>query len=228
MTLIDTAPVGSASHKAAFDLKGRQYDYAGRSTILLVSVGAEYHEGEKFGATVDLLNRSEFGHVTVAVADTLQRHNLEVPSARAYDRSRRLGDQWVARNRPLLDLLTAETDILRWDDALVDPRYPRALSDVRAAYTSNTRYRQAIDSTIDRFVARRDGEAGDIDDVRHRCLTYLLEEVPIIQPLWAAQGYDFVVYPQHISAAMQATRDLFVEEGAAWLPLRFKKRKSAR
>lgn len=228
MTLTVTAPVGSASHKAAFDLKGLQYDYTGRSTILLVSVGADYHEGEKFGATVDLLNRSEFGHVTVAVADTLQRHNLEVPSARAYAESRRLGDQWVARNRPLLDLLTADTDILRWDDALVDPRYPRALSEVRAAYASNTHYRTAIDATIDRFVARRDSTSAQIAEVRGRCLAYLLEEVPIIQPLWAAQGYDFVVYPQQISAAMQATRDLFVEEGAAWLPLRFKKRKSAR
>ncbi|NKY49674.1 tRNA-dependent cyclodipeptide synthase [Nocardia vermiculata] len=228
MTLTATTPVGSASHKAAFDLKGRQYDYADRSAILLVSVGADYHEGEKFGATIDLLNRSGFGQITVAVADTLQRHNLGIESARAYAESRRRGDQWVARNRPLLDLLTADTDILRWDDALVDPEYPRALRDVRAAYTSNTGYRAAIDTTIDRFVARRDGDGADLERVRQRCLAYLLEEVPIIQPLWAAQGYDFVVYPQQISAAMQATRELFVADGAAWLPLRFKKRRSAR
>ncbi|MFD4367081.1 tRNA-dependent cyclodipeptide synthase [Rhodococcus sp. NPDC058521] len=228
LTATATASVGSSSHKAAFDLKGAQYDYAGRSTILLVSVGADYHEGEKFGATIDLLNRSGFGSVTVAVADTLQRHNLKASPSQAYDRSRRRGDQWIARNRPLIDLLTADVDILRWDDALIDPGYPRALSDVRAAYRSNTDYRSAIDSTIDRFVARQGGDVPEVDRVRDGCLRYLLEEVPIIQPLWAAQGYDFVVYPQQISAAMQATRDLFVEDGAAWLPLRFKKRRSAR
>ncbi len=228
MTLAVTAPVGSASHKAAFDLKGAHYEYEGRSTILLVSVGADYHEGEKFGATVDLLNRSGFSRVTVAVADTLQRHNLDVPPGEAYRLSRRRGDQWIARNRPLLDLLTADVDILRWDTALSDPAYPHALDDVRTAYETNADYAAAIDSTIDRFVSRRGDDVPDVDRIRNGCRTYLLEEVPIIQPLWADQGYDFVVYPQQISTAMQATRDLFVGEGAAWLPLRFKKRKSAR
>lgn len=226
--ITDAAPVGSLSHKAAFDLKGRQYEYRGSSMILLVSVGADYHEGEKLGATVDLINRGGFAHVTVAVADTLQRHNLQAGTSGAYDESRRRGDQWLARNRPLLDLLTPESDILRWDDALADPRYPRALQDISRAYGSDSAYRSALDSTIDRFVARRERDARDIDRIRDGCLTYLLEEVPIIQPLWAAQGYDFVVYPQQISAAMQATRELFVAERAEWLPLRFKKRKSAR
>ncbi|MCF8587205.1 tRNA-dependent cyclodipeptide synthase [Gordonia sp. HY285] len=222
------APVGSVSHKAAFDLKGLHYDYSGRSTILLVSVGADYHEGEKLGATIDLLNRSGFGRVTVAVADTLQRHNLDADPGSAYRFSRRRGDQWLARNRRLLDLLTADVDILRWDAALSDPDYPRALDRVRAAYASDAAYASAIDTTIDRFVARRGDDLPDEERVRTGCRTYLLEEVPIIQPLWAAQGYDFVVYPQQISTAMQATRDLFVESGAAWLPLRFKKRRSAR
>ncbi|WP_353110387.1 tRNA-dependent cyclodipeptide synthase [Gordonia sp. (in: high G+C Gram-positive bacteria)] len=228
MTLAITAPVGSTSHKAAFDLKGVHYEYEGRSTILLVSVGADYHEGEKFGATVDRLNRSGFSRVTVAVADTLQRHNLDVPPGEAYRLSRRRGDQWIARNRPLLDLLTADVDVLRWDTALSDPAYPHALDEVRTAYETNSDYAAAIDSTIDRFVSRRGNDIPDEERIRNGCRTYLLEEVPIIQPLWAEQGYDFVVYPQQISTAMQATRDLFVAEGAAWLPLRFKKRKSAR
>ncbi|GAB18148.1 hypothetical protein GOEFS_047_00070 [Gordonia effusa NBRC 100432] len=228
MTLTLAAPVGSVSHKAAFDLKGLQYDYAGRSTILLVSVGADYHEGEKLGATVDLLNRSGFARVTVAVADTLQRHNVDASPAQAYHQTRRRGDQWLARNQPLLDLLTADVDVLRWDDALSDPNYPRALDEVRSVYQTNRDYAVAIESTIDRFVARRGEGLPDEDRIRNGCRTYLLEEVPIIQPLWARQGYDFVVYPQQISTAMQATRDLFVTDGAAWLPLRFKKRKSAK
>ncbi|MFW0788524.1 tRNA-dependent cyclodipeptide synthase [Gordonia sp. CPCC 205333] len=228
MTLTLAAPVGSVSHKAAFDLKGFQYDYTDRSTILLVSVGADYHEGEKLGATIDLLNRSGFARVTVAVADTLQRHNVDATPARAYQQTRRRGDQWLARNQPLLDLLTADVDVLRWDDALSDPNYPRALDEIRTVYRTNREYAGAIESTIDRFVARRGENLPDVDRIRNGCRTYLLEEVPIIQPLWARQGYDFVVYPQQISNAMQATRDLFVTDGAAWLPLRFKKRKSAK
>lgn len=226
----DTETLVSESHKAAFDLKGDHYDYTGRSTILLISVGADYHEGEKFGATIDLLNRSDFAHVTVAVADTLQRHNVAEAPARAYELTRRRGDQWLARNQPVLDRIRADVDVLRWDDALSHTRYPGLLQQVRSAYIADDGYRSSVDATIGKFMARRTGLApDDADRVRHGCLTYLLEECPIIQPLWAGQGYDFVVYPQQISQAMQATRDLFVPDGrAAWLPLRFKKRKSAR
>ena len=223
--------LASHSHKAAFDLKGLQYEYAGTSAILLVSVGADYHEGEKLGATIDLINRSNFGQITVAVADTLQRHNLDLPAGRAYELSRRRGDQWIDRNRPLLDRIGSDVDVLRWDDALSHADYPGFLHRVQAAYADDAAYRTAINSTIDRFMARREGD-GPLENaaaVRHGCLTYLLEECPIIQPLWASQGYDFVIYPQQISTAMQATRDLFVDDDhVAWLPLRFKKRKSAR
>ncbi|RJO70680.1 tRNA-dependent cyclodipeptide synthase [Nocardia panacis] len=223
--------LASASHKAAFDLKGQRYDYTGATAILLTSVGADYHEGEKLGATIDLINRSGFGRVTVAVADTLQRHNLDLPPAQAYSLSRRRGDQWIARNQPLLDLIESDVDILRWDEALSDARYPRLLKRIRLAYDTDAGYRTAIDATIDRFIDRRGGDEA-IDDparARHGCLTYLLEECPIIQPLWAAAGYDHVIYPQHISAAMQATRDRFVpDQRVTWLPLRFKKRRSAK
>ncbi|ATL67288.1 tRNA-dependent cyclodipeptide synthase [Nocardia terpenica] len=224
-------PLASASHKAAFDLKGERGDYAGRAAILLVSVGAAYHEGEKLGATVDLINRSGFGQVTVAVADTLQRHNLDVPAAEAYGLSRRRGDQWLARNEPLLTQIHTDTTVLRWDDALSHRRYPSLLARVRQAYEFDAGYRSAIEATIDRFVARRGGPEAldDPERVRAGCLTYLLEECPIIQPLWAGEGFDYVIYPQQISVAMRATRDRFVDgSGASWLPLRFKKRNSAR
>lgn len=233
-TTLETTELASASHKAAYDIGGEPVHSAGRSALLLVSVGADYHEGERFGATVDLLNRENFARITIGVADTLQRHNEPTGGAtERYERTRRRGDAWLHRNRPYLDMLRAPTDTLRWDTALSHPRYPTLHSRVRAAYRDDERYRSAVDATLDRFIDRRRSRGEEFDEVAVRagCLTYILEECPIIQPLWAEQNYDYVVYPQRISTAMNATRDLFVvpehPDRAQWLPLRFKKRRSA-
>jgi len=45
-------------------------------------------------------------------------------------------------------------------------------------------------------------------------------------PLWASQGYDFIIYPQPMSDAMQETYQRFVAplmDKANWLSVRFKR-----
>lgn len=225
----------SASHKAGYDIGGRDAATTGRSVVLLVSVGADYHEGEKLGATIDLINRSGFSRCAIAVADTLQRHNL--PDATAADRhahAYRQGSQWIDRNRDYLDRIDCPTNILRWDYALRHPRYEHWYRQVEQAYHDDREYHDAIESTIGRFIDRMSSRGIDFDEAAARaaCRAYLLEECPIIMPLWAEEGFDFIVYPQRITAAMNRTRELFVvqqnPDRAQWLALRFKKRKSAR
>ncbi|GAA5108657.1 tRNA-dependent cyclodipeptide synthase [Nocardia iowensis] len=229
-----TTTLLSASHKAAYDLRSDTITTEGRSTVLLVSVGADYHEGEKLAATIDLINRSNFGRCAIAVADTLQRHNLSGGTdIDRHARARIAGDEWITRNIGYLNQIDCPTNILRWDFALSHPRYGDLYDAVEQAYETDDRYRNAVDSTIDRFIERRLTREPDVDQdmVRKSCRAYLLEECPIIMPLWAHEGFDYVIYPQRISAAMGRTRELFVEpehpDRVAWLPLRFKKRKSA-
>ena len=235
MTTTSLSPrLVSRSHKAAFDLHGETIPTAGGHAVLLVSVGADYHEGEKLGATIDLVNRSEFGSVTVVVADTLQRHNV-LADTHVERRRRSDGDgrRWVERNGDALARIESDSRIVHWDEVLASVRYQRWYDHVRDAYDHDRRYRESIDSTIDRFLDRRsDLDPAERARLRDGSLTYLLEECPAIMPLWADEGFDFVIYPQRISEAMSHTRSLFVEPGLSdkvrWLPLRFKKRKSAR
>ncbi|MFI0228072.1 tRNA-dependent cyclodipeptide synthase [Streptomyces sp. NPDC017086] len=220
--------------KASFGQAGKEIDLAGRRTILLISVGQRYHEGDKLRATVELLNRSGFRHVTIAVADTLQRTNyLELDPGAARRRALREGDEWLERNGKVLGRLSVPNDVLRWDEALQDPDYPRFLQQVKNAYRDDSHYRAAVDATIRRFIERmvaRDPDV-DTDEAFKACLAYLVEECPIIQPMWAYQGYDHVVYPQPMTEAMSETHRLFVAREypgkGGWLSLKFKKRAAA-
>jgi tRNA-dependent cyclodipeptide synthase len=183
---------------------------------------------------VELLNRTGFGQVTIAVADTLQRSNyLGMDPDEARRRALREGDEWLERNGKILGRLSVPNDVLRWDEALDDPDYPRFLQRVKDAYRDNPGYRGAVNATIQKFIDRMVARDPDIDTEQafDNCLSYLIEECPIIQPMWAHQGYDHVVYPQPMTAAMAETHRLFVAGEypgkGGWLSLKFKKRAAA-
>ncbi|OKI06048.1 tRNA-dependent cyclodipeptide synthase [Streptomyces sp. CB02923] len=220
--------------KANFEEAAKKLRLADTKAILLVSVGQRYHEGDKLRATVELLNRSEFKQVTIAVADTLQRSNLHgLSPEEAYTRSLREGGDWLERNAKMLGRLSVPNEVLRWDEALTDPDYAGFRQRIEHAYENNPLYRQAVNATIGKFINRftpRNPEA-DTEKAFRGCLEYLIEECPIIMPMWAHQGYDYVIYPQMMTAAMAETQRLFVAEEypgkGGWLSLRFKKRAAA-
>ncbi|MEU3711937.1 tRNA-dependent cyclodipeptide synthase [Streptomyces catenulae] len=217
--------------KANFGEAAKRLTLAGTRAVLLVSVGQRYHEGDKLRATVELVNRSAFGELTIAVADTLQRSNFHgVPPEEAYIRALRAGDDWLARNENILGQLTVPTEVLRWDEALKDPDYPGFRRRIEEAYAEEPEYGQAVDATIGKFIERFTARDPDVDTAEafRGCLAYLVEECPIIMPMWAHQGYDYVIYPQPMTAAMAATQARFVTGEfpgkGGWLSLRYKKR----
>ncbi|MFJ8308907.1 MULTISPECIES: tRNA-dependent cyclodipeptide synthase [unclassified Streptomyces] len=217
--------------KANFGEAAKQLTLAGTRAVLLVSVGQRYHEGDKLRATVELVNRSGFQELTIAVADTLQRSNyLDVSPEDAYTRALHQGDEWLERNEKILGQLSVANQVLRWDEALDDPSYGEFRQRIEHAYQHNPQYKSAVDATIGKFIDRltsRDPGA-EIDQAFKGCLKYLIEECPIIMPMWAHQGYDYIIYPQPMTAAMAETQRLFVTDEypgkGGWLSLRFKKR----
>ncbi|MFE4874818.1 tRNA-dependent cyclodipeptide synthase [Streptomyces sp. NPDC056682] len=220
--------------KASFGKQAEGLTLDGARTILLVSVGQRYHEADKLRATVDLINRSGFGLCTIAVADTLQRNNyIGMSEDEAYAHSLRAGDEWLTRNAEILGGLEVEHEVLRWDEALAHEDYAGLKKLVEDKYHTDPVYRGAVNSTIGKFMDRltKRDENADLEAAFNGCLTYLIEECPIIMPLWAAQGYDTVIYPQPMTSAMAMTYELFVRPfhpgKGNWLSLKFKKRAQA-
>ncbi len=222
-------------YKASLQAQGKctPDQYAGKVALLLVSVGKTYHEAEKLAATVERVNIAGFGKCIVAVADTLQRHNCIGGSAsEKHLQSQQEGDQWIARNSSILAKLAMPQEIIRWDDLLNRSDYHRYHHMVIHEYYTNPDYRAAIDETIGTFAARSGLAKGmdHFEETFFKCLFYILEECPIIMPMWADDGVDFIVYPKPMTAAMSRTREIFVEPDRSnsvnWLSIKFKKRSS--
>jgi tRNA-dependent cyclodipeptide synthase len=203
---------------------------ADKTCVLLVSVGQKYHEDGRLAGTIELINKSNFKSVVIAVADTLQRHNLpSMSSQEAYEYSLKTGDEWLIRNAVTINKLQTDTKILRWDTALNNKYYVDIKEKIEKEYANNPVYKNAVNTTILTFTDRMKKRDENIDFNLSftNCLKYLIEECPIIMPLWAAQGYDFIIYPKPMTSAMSMTREIFVKNiypnKAAWLSLKFKK-----
>ncbi|OGT35895.1 MAG: hypothetical protein A3F11_03865 [Gammaproteobacteria bacterium RIFCSPHIGHO2_12_FULL_37_14] len=213
-----------------FDGNKKTIHTENKKCVLLISVGQKYHESARLSATIDLINKSNFSSCTISVADTLQRHNIQDKSPeKAYITSLQLGDEWLARNEKHINKLKSAVTILRWDETLNDTDYPLFKKKIENEYVGNKFYRDAVDSTINTFLDRLKKRSLhiDLEMVFANCLKYLLEECPIIMPLWASQGYDYIIYPKVMTTAMAATYELFVkpsyQDKANWLALNFKK-----
>lgn len=221
--------MGHGYLKASF-YDGKKYTLSGKQAVLLVSVGVNYHEAEWLTGTIALINQSNFSRCTIAVADTLQRHNIvSNDQESAYNIALRLGNEWLSRNDQILSQLNCEVKILRWDEVLTHPTYSYLKQKIENEYHENAFYKEMIDSTINTFLARikKRNPSIDLENIFSNSLQYLIEECPVIMPLWASQGYDFVIYPKVMTKAMATTYELFVKPfypgKCQWLALEFKR-----
>jgi len=184
----------------------------GSNCILHISVGQEYHEGEKFIATMDLINRT-FKSCTIMLCDTLQRHTLRTKNPNLsdnaiYNKALVLGDEWLARNAVAYKHLSIDFKIMRWDEWLNHPNYIKYRKQIDELYNTNVDYKNKIHSTINKFLERQ-GLLND--EVSFKlCEAYVLEECPILVPLWAQTGCQFIIYPRFRTAAMSATYQHFI------------------
>ena len=97
------------------------------SCMLTISVGQQVHEGEKFKATLELINNN-FKKCTIGVCDTLQRHSLailaDLKSQDLHNISKQAGDQWIDRNIEYCEeILKIPFKLKRWDEWLQNDKY---------------------------------------------------------------------------------------------------------
>jgi len=183
----------------------------GSDCILHISVGQKYHEGKKFLATMDLINET-FKSCTIMLCDTLQRHTLKIKNPdlsdkELYRKALALGDEWLLKNKVAYSHLKIKYKIMRWDDWLNHKDYNQYREKVEELYYTNEAYKQNIFNTINKFLNRQ----GLLDKKAFGlCESYVLEECPILIPLWAKTNCPFVIYPRSRTAAMTATYKYFL------------------
>ena len=203
----------------------------GKKVILGISVGQEYHESDKLLATIHLINKLPIKECVIAVCDSLQKYNIMdcKDFGSSHSQSLIFGDMWIKRNEHIIKMLTKPNQIIRWDHWLKHKQYPKCKSNIENEYQANHLYKQAVDETIYKFIKRSSAKNQKLIQpiLYSRCLEYLLEECAIVMNLWAEDGYDYIIYPQFMTSAMDKTREIFVanthSNKAQWLPLRFKK-----
>lgn len=200
--------------------------------LMPISVGQKIHEGEKFAAAVNLINRS-FNSCTILVDDTIQRHTMKIEKNENHDvlfaRALEEGDVWLKRNGNVINSINIPHQVIRWNRWLDDPDYPALLKKIEQTYSQNEEFKNAVDNNIHTFLKRyriRINKHIDYENSFSCCLDYLMEECACMC-LWPKEGFHFEVYPTGRNEAMNKTYELFIKPSMPNLlksvSLRFKK-----
>lgn len=140
-----------------------------------ISVGKEYHEGDKLRAALTWAQEQGFAQIEVRVSDTLQRYNMPGDPDNNLEMSRALGDAWIERNRPIL-VSVPNLRLFKWDDVRNDPAFPEYVAAVKQRLCDPT-FRSAIQGDIDTFQARVGEERAKYS------LAFLTEELAVFSLL---------------------------------------------
>ena len=126
---------------------------------LLISVGKEYHEGNKLAAVVDWINRNpSIKEVHISVNDLLQRHNLIAAGLSEKDaaaRSLASGALWLTRNEDVLTTLRPTCLITRWKDWFSLPEFESAFSTLQQYKQNDLSFEKALEQDSHALAERK-------------------------------------------------------------------------
>ena len=185
--------------------------------LLTISVGQEVHEGDKFAATIELVNDS-FGSCVMLIDDTLQRHSMALDKKEEaeffYNASLLAGDLWLQRNKIYYQQLGILETIIRWDKWLTHPHYFLSQEKIKQLIREDAAYSQSFDATIEEFLRRyylrlTQQEDFDWERAKRLCFNYLIEECTALC-LWPELNCQFEVYPNKRNLAMHETHQKLV------------------
>lgn len=131
-----------------------------RTVRLLISVGSPQHDGEKFAATVDWINRNSdvIDNVIISVNDDLQRYNFAANENRvgASIKARSMGDQWMAAHMEVIQQIKPNVQIVRWRDYMSEPEYKAFKAEIDIAYAEIPEFRDAVHTDAKAFLERQE------------------------------------------------------------------------
>lgn len=185
--------------------------------LFTISVGQQSHEGERFEATIELINKS-FSSSIMLLDDSLQRHNMALNQKENaeffYNISLQEGDLWLKRNEKYYKRCKNLTKIIRWDHWLKHSSYTKNYEVIKQALEKDKRYMQVFEASIDEFLNKYTKRATELnnytrDRARKLCFDFILEECTALT-LWPELDANYEAYPGIHNSAIQATRKRFI------------------
>ena len=188
----------------------KSYDLSNKfdSCILTISVGQNVHEGEKFKATLNLINKN-FKKCTIGVCDTLQRHSIAMLAGLEgdvlHEIAKKDGDQWIDRNIEYCKkYLAIPFEIIRWDSWLRGEKYTLYRERVNFLYNTDKVFVSIIEKLAIEFNNRLKKRDYNLNEEKGLKLSteYLLEECAVMS-IWYEEGYSVDVYPSIRNEAIE-------------------------
>lgn len=219
--------------KASFIKFGdKKIDLKGKKCILPISVGQPYHEGKKFEATLDLVNKT-FSECVILVCDTLQRYSTAILEKKSpeqiMDFSKHEGIKWVKRNKRYVDKLKIPYELSTWDEWLNHSKFKEYFHNINKLYNSNKDYADILDKNVRDYVERLKSREENIDLIiaTQYSLMYLKEECAAMSLCFIENHCDFLLYLNLIEPVDKTLKVLedVKRNGSIMLGIRFKKHK---
>lgn len=187
------------------------------SCLLSISVGQQFHEGDYFTSTIDLINNT-FASCTISLYDSLQRYTMALNDPRDLNElhilANKEGDLWLKRNEKIYDKLKKLTAIVRWDDWIKKVEFEGKRKELLHLISHDISYKNHFDTAITKYLQRynkdltQDGGL-ELERVYNLCFNYVVEECAVLR-LWPSLNCQFEVYPNLHNEAIEETRKRFV------------------
>ncbi len=142
-----------------------------------ISIGNPKYEGTKMLALTEWCS-SRFKETEIIVSDTLQRHNLNMDMATAWNTTRDEGDKWLRRNAVALEGFK----IIRWDELLHHDDYASSFEHIEDGLQNREAHTVFLDMAMG-FSARR---AIPLE----KCVAFLKEELAIFHFMMQEPAVD--------------------------------------
>lgn len=195
-----------------------------------ISIGQEYHEGEKLKAVTVWASR-HFKRVSVNLCDELQRYNMVKPGIAPDSLTSQaiaLGDDWLQRNGDVIKTLP-KLKITRWNDWKQDTAYDRAVKMTALLYKNDDGFKTLIDLKAHYIWEKKNNNRAFQDEIKTHFITastaYMLEEVAVTQVMSTPDIAE--IYPGSFLPAFDYMRNSGLNTPKSMTSLGFARRKQS-
>jgi tRNA-dependent cyclodipeptide synthase len=176
---------------------------------LEISVGQDYHEGEKLAALTEWVSR-HFKAASVNLCDTLQRYNHQFNGfggSEALKAALHEGDLWLQRNASIISRLP-NLKITRWEDWKKDTDWLTALETTLELKRIDRDFAKIIEDQIEEFWQRKTKkqclDKSLKEEFSRSSRLYILEEIAVTMVMSRNKVAD--IYPGSFLGAFDYLR----------------------